>query len=133
MVASTLRPCAWPGCHRLVTRSERMCAAHCEEDTKAKRERDRRRQTTATPEQKRIRGMYRTTMWRKVRAAWLSEHPYCEACLPLLTAATDVDHIKPHRGDWHLFLSRSNLQSLCHSCHSRKTASEDGGFGNAKS
>jgi 5-methylcytosine-specific restriction protein A len=29
-----------------------------------------------------------------------------------------------------LFWNRSNWQSLCHSCHSRKTASEDGGWGN---
>lgn len=133
MAASLLRPCAWPGCPRLVTRSERMCAAHREANDKSRRDRERLRQTTATPEQKRIRGMYRTAMWRNLRAAWLTDHPYCEACKPLLTAATDVDHIKPHRGDWSLFLSRSNLQSLCHSCHSRKTAREDGGFGNAKS
>ena len=40
--------------------------------------------------------------------------------------ATDVDHIRDHRGDWALFTDRSNLQSLCHSCHSRKTMREQG-------
>lgn len=44
----------------------------------------------------------------------------------------DVDHIIPHRGDDALRLALSNLQTLCNVCHSRKTASEDGGFGNAR-
>ncbi|WP_423837057.1 HNH endonuclease [Sutterella wadsworthensis] len=49
-----------------------------------------------------------------------------------LTLATDVDHIKPHRGDPILLFDEKNLQALCHACHSRKTASEDGGFGNER-
>ncbi len=43
--------------------------------------------------------------------------------------ATEVDHIIPHKGDMSLFWDPSNWQSLCHACHSRKTAREDGGFG----
>ncbi|MEC7815831.1 HNH endonuclease signature motif containing protein [Marinobacter alkaliphilus] len=59
-------------------------------------------------------------------------NPLCAECSRQgrITAATDVDHIIPHRGDLKLFWSRSNWQSLCHPCHSRKTAREDGGFGN---
>jgi 5-methylcytosine-specific restriction protein A len=38
--------------------------------------------------------------------------------------ATDVDHIEPHKGSWERFTDRDNLQSLCHSCHSRKTLAE---------
>lgn len=48
----------------------------------------------------------------------------------LIEQATDLDHIEPHRGDMTLFWDHDNWQSLCHSCHSAKTASEDGGFGN---
>lgn len=44
-------------------------------------------------------------------------------------AAECVDHIRPHKGDQELFWDPANLQSLCDSCHSRKTATEDGGFG----
>ncbi|NMA84113.1 MAG: HNH endonuclease [Epulopiscium sp.] len=36
-----------------------------------------------------------------------------------------VDHIKPHKGNEDLFYDINNLQSLCKSCHDRKTAKED--------
>jgi 5-methylcytosine-specific restriction protein A len=32
------------------------------------------------------------------------------------TAAYQVDHVVPHRGDQLLFWDRSNWQSLCRSC-----------------
>ena len=52
--------------------------------------------------------------------------PFCRECAKqgLRVWATDVDHIEPHRGDWSKFTDRNNLQSLCHACHSRKTAEE---------
>jgi 5-methylcytosine-specific restriction protein A len=63
--------------------------------------------------------------WRKARARFLRSHPYCEVCGAL---ATDADHRLPLRaGGTH---DEGNLQALCHACHSRKTAREDGGFGN---
>ena len=37
----------------------------------------------------------------------------------MVEPADTVDHIKPHRGDAELFWDRDNLQSLCHSCHSK--------------
>jgi len=62
--------------------------------------------------------------WRKLRHKFLKAHPLCH-CGQL---ATDVDHIlakaKGGKDEW------SNLRALCHRCHSAKTASEDGGFGN---
>jgi 5-methylcytosine-specific restriction protein A len=70
--------------------------------------------------------------WREARLAHLSEHPLCVRCDAegFVTAATVVDHIQPHKGDRNLFWSRSNWQSLCETHHNRKTAMEDGGFGN---
>ena len=41
-----------------------------------------------------------------------------------------TDHITPHRGNTSLFWDESNWQSLCQRHHSKKTALEDGGFGN---
>lgn len=64
----------------------------------------------------------------------LLREPFCRECaaravrenLPHLARvkATDVDHIKPHRGNWKLFVDPANHQSLCHACHSRKTMEE---------
>ena len=65
--------------------------------------------------------------WRKARKAFLSRHPRCAECLKngVLTPATVVDHIIPHRGDPHLMWDESNWQALCKSCHDRKTWTED--------
>jgi 5-methylcytosine-specific restriction protein A len=45
-------------------------------------------------------------------------------------AAVATDHILPHEGQADpLFWDPENHQSACKSCHSVKTAKEDGGFG----
>ena len=73
---------------------------------------------------------YQTPAWRKLRREKLLESPLCEACR--MARSEQVDHIKPWRGDWDLFLDPDNLRALCHSCHSAKTVARDGGFGNPK-
>ncbi len=64
--------------------------------------------------------------WRILRTFKLNRSPMCEhpGCIE---AATDVDHIvaKARGGTDAL----ENLQALCHSHHSQKTAREDGSFG----
>jgi 5-methylcytosine-specific restriction protein A len=72
-----------------------------------------------------------TTQWDKMRLHYLRKHPLCVHCQAKgrVTVATDLDHIVPHKGDMIKFWNKDNLQGLCHSCHSIKTASEDGGFG----
>lgn len=69
--------------------------------------------------------------WQKARLFFLKQNPLCVECLKSgrVEPATDVDHIIPHKGDMNLFWDRNNWQPLCKSCHSRKTATEDGGFG----
>lgn len=70
--------------------------------------------------------------WRQASKGYLRKHPLCVHCLAenLVTTATVVDHIKPHRGDQSLFWdSEGNWQPLCKTHHDRKTVLEDGGFG----
>lgn len=67
--------------------------------------------------------------WQRLRAMVLLSEPLCRECKSRgrVVAATDVDHIKSkERGGQDEI---SNLQALCHSCHSVKTAKEDGSFG----
>ncbi|WP_082849473.1 MULTISPECIES: HNH endonuclease signature motif containing protein [unclassified Sulfitobacter] len=70
--------------------------------------------------------LYRLAAWKSGRLRHLRRNPLCVDCAELgaVVEAKEVDHIIPHRGDRKLFLSRSNWQSLCKSCHSRKTAGE---------
>lgn len=67
--------------------------------------------------------------WRRYRISFLSSHPFCEECKKkgMITVATVVDHIIPHKGDKKLFWDTKNHQALCESCHNRKTATEDMG------
>lgn len=119
------KPCAYPGCNQLTYGSSGYCDTHL---TQLKNERvknyDSKRQSSSK------RGY--NSKWREARLAYLTEHPLCVECEKrgIVTPATDVDHIIPHRGDKQLFWDRDNWQALCHECHSRKTATEDGAFGN---
>jgi 5-methylcytosine-specific restriction protein A len=62
--------------------------------------------------------------WRRLRLMFLREHPLCALCG---APATEVDHIIPIRlGGSN---DAANLQALCKSCHSAKTAREDGRWG----
>ncbi|MDQ0414223.1 HNH endonuclease [Mesobacillus stamsii] len=112
MPSKPLRPCNKAGCARLTR--ERYCDDHKQLNNSY----DMYRGTAAQ------RGY--NARWRKARASYLSQHPICIRCGHV---ATVVDHIIAHKGDMHLFWTVSNWQSLCNTCHNRKTATEDGGFG----
>ena len=105
-------PCKHPGCAALVPYGTRYCEKH-----KPMHAKDVRTSTE--------RGY--GSAWRKARKRFLALHPLCVKCMKegRYVAATDVDHIIPHRGDMKLFWDVSNWQPLCHSHHSFKTRNED--------
>jgi len=117
------RGCARSGCPNLTTNRSGLCDLH---DKQAQQAADARRGTATQ------RGY--EARWRKARVIYLREHPLCVHCQQegLIVAATQVDHIIPHRGDYELMWDESNWQSLCTHHHSLKTASEDGAFGNKR-
>ena len=67
--------------------------------------------------------------WEVARREHLELEPLCadHQKRGYIEVATVVDHITPHKGDKKLFWDKSNWQSLCKSCHDRKTATEDMG------
>jgi 5-methylcytosine-specific restriction endonuclease McrA len=73
---------------------------------------------------------YQGPEWRALRIMILSENPYCVECLKdgIYEIATEVDHIIDITDDSSKFMDRDNLQSLCKSCHSRKTFKEHRSF-----
>ncbi|MBA3562883.1 MAG: HNH endonuclease [Gammaproteobacteria bacterium] len=62
--------------------------------------------------------------WRSVRAVHLQSEPLCRFCAACghVKAAHEVDHVDGDSGN----NAAENLRSLCKSCHSRRTASEQG-------
>lgn len=125
MPTAALRYCSHPGC------SEKTPAAVC---PKHRRQSEQERGSAAS------RGY--GGRWRLVRRYWLDEHPFCgdrltgpsgvhSLCVTTAqgrnaTLGDVVDHIIPHKGDQDLMWHESNFQTLCTTCHNRKTAREGG-------
>jgi 5-methylcytosine-specific restriction protein A len=67
--------------------------------------------------------MYNNNRWRNARKMFLQDNPLCAECerQGRIKAAGVVDHIRPHRGNQALFWDMDNWQSLCKSCHDKKT------------
>lgn len=97
-------PCAWPGCPAVVR--TRYCDTH---RRMASRQYEAGRPSSAE------RGY--GWAWTKIREAYLAAHPDCSLCG---APATVVDHITPRAEGGSD--DNSNLQSLCTSCHRRRTA-----------
>lgn len=104
--------CRRPGCPGTVR--DRVCSVCGPQRAQRQAEHDERRGTAAE------RGYDRR--WQQIRLRFLRQNPLCVTCLARgqVTPATDVDHIIPRRAGGPD--DESNLQALCHSCHSAKTA-----------
>lgn len=124
MPSKPKHPCKYPGCNILIS-SGAYCPKHTQKREGGPPMKNQRKRDSAAK-----RGYDRR--WREESKAYLARHPWCEECMRQgrRTPATEVDHRIPHKGDRGLFWDRDNWQGLCHSCHSIKTAKEDGGFGN---
>ena len=64
-----------------------------------------------------------STEWRRARTAALQRDRY--RCVRCGRMAEEVDHIQPRAMGGAVY-ALSNLQSMCKSCHKRKTAQEAG-------
>ena len=110
MALRPLRPCRHAGCPALTR--DGWCPKH--------RPQHKRRVSAE------YHAWYSTPTWARLRADHLVAEPFCRACAAqgIRTPATVVDHIRPHRGDWSLFVDTANHQSLCKYHHDQKTAQE---------
>ena len=114
MAKKALRPCRKPGCPELTR--DGWCEKHRPEP------RQQRRRVSAA-----YHGWYSKPIWTKrLRPDQLAREPFCRVCAAqgIRTRAVVVDHVVPFRGDWDLFVSPANHQSLCKYHHDQKTARE---------
>lgn len=112
MASRPAQACAQLGCHGVVI--DGSCSI-CGPRRRANLYDDRRGSAAS-------RGYGRE--WQRLRLMVLRREPLCRTCAEqgIVTPATDVDHIIPKRdGGPDSF---ENLQPLCHSHHSQKTATE---------
>ena len=110
MAKKPLRPCRHPGCGALTR--EGWCSKH--------RPEHRRRDSSA------YHRWYSLPIWTEcLRPAQLLREPFCRECARRYpaedprsrTRAEVVDHIRPFRGSWTLFVDPANHQSLCKHHH----------------
>jgi 5-methylcytosine-specific restriction enzyme A len=131
MPSKPLRPCNKIGCSSLTR--ERYCEEHKHKEQQSKAE--RHRYYDKHIRDKKAREFYHSKEWERVRQAALMRDNYlCQDCLEekRITPADVVDHIKPVRQFWNLRLSLSNLRSLCHAHHNKKTAEDKKKYGEGR-
>lgn len=101
------RPCSYPGCPNLTY--GRFCDKHQKDENKRYEKYDR---------DPAIRRRYGRA-WKRIRDKYAKEHPFCEECFKkgIMVPVEEVHHIKPlSDGGTH---DKSNLISLCKSCHAK--------------
>jgi len=105
-----LRPCMKLGCPELTEQT------YCEAHAPAER-----------PKNDPPSSWNYDSRWRKLRQMHIAKQPLCVRCERdgRVTPAQEVDHIVPWRGNTTLLRATWNLQSLCRSCHHKKTRSDE--------
>ena len=114
-------------CNAVIKITEKSCAKCQAERTSNAERSDYHRYYDRKHRHKASQTFYQSSAWKKTRRAIMNRDNYlCTRCLQHheFNEAHIVDHIVPLRVDWSLRLVHSNLQSLCQSCHSRKTRRE---------
>lgn len=116
------KPCRHPGCPELT--HEMFCEKHKKEDNKIYNQYKRDNLS---------RTFYRTQQWLEIRAKKLQISPFCEECRKngTMVVGKIVDHIVPIKQGGAPY-DLDNLQTLCWSCHSRKSILEGSRFGNVQ-
>lgn len=104
--------CSYPGCCTLVPKGR--CPRHQAQDRRPGYAKDKR--------------FYDSVQWKRVRDAKMRRDPLCQYCLYTgrVTEGREVDHYTPLERGGHATHS-DNLVTACHSCHSRKTRSDEHG------
>ena len=126
-----MRLCSGPGCMRAVPNDTRYCDACKQEHPSTCKSRWERSKTDP------IMAQYGTPRWVRFRYPVIQMCPFCYVCktkpsvvadhnIParLIVAVCRELHLFPF-DPWGGFYIRANMVGLCHSCHNKKTKTED--------
>lgn len=120
MARAPRRTCTKPGCFATTEAGKSRCSRHPVQPRQREwdKQYDERRGTASS------RGYDRR--WYRLRNQFIAENPLCKECMKkgIVKAADEVDHIIPIKVAPHLRLVKTNLQSLCKSCHAIKTRAD---------
>ena len=110
------QPCTYPGCGKLSDSSR------CEEHRLQERRRYEQERSASDDD---TRAFYNSRAWRRASKNHLEDEPLCRKCGAIAVMTDHVIPIKRGGSKW----DASNWQSLCQSCHARKSAEEGSRFG----
>jgi 5-methylcytosine-specific restriction protein A len=117
------KKCGAPGCRKRV-RGALYCEAH-------RKEAAARHNTPADESKRHAReadhAFYQSRAWRALRREAADRYgKLCAACLKRgrVTAANELDHVKPRKQYPERALDIDNVQWLCRACHNRKRRDE---------
>lgn len=126
--------CNYPGCMKLIPYDQRYCSKHEYRKPIDLADKQERHQINKAIYHKRITSkhegkyqrFYRSTEWKKLSHRWLMMHPLCVSCEArgIYRKGDLVDHIVELRDDWTKRLDPDNLETMCISCHNKKSAIE---------
>lgn len=117
------KPCTYPRCPKLTEST--YCEHH--QQMKQREQADTQRHYDKYQRDERSTSFYKSKAWRELRdVAFRRDNGLCVQCRndKMIKVADVVDHIIPIKNDWNKRLDIGNLQSLCHSCHNKKTKAE---------
>ncbi|RBW69467.1 HNH endonuclease signature motif containing protein [Bacillus taeanensis] len=120
MPRKALKKCNVMSCPELT--SDTYCEQHREEKDLERKE--NHREYKRERKDKKEQAFYNSSEWIRLRDWKRSKSPLCEHCLKQgkLTPVDVVDHIEEIKDNPSRSLDPSNLMSLCHRHHNKKTA-----------
>ncbi|PGA97525.1 HNH endonuclease [Bacillus toyonensis] len=120
MPSKPMKPCTSPMCAELTR--DKYCSEHQDKVQENTRHYDKYIRNKSS------RSFYNSKPWREMRGLiFRRDHGLCVQCRSngIIKIGDVVDHIIPIRVDWSKRLEPTNLQTLCHACHNKKTKEDE--------
>ncbi|MCQ6531095.1 HNH endonuclease [Bacillus mycoides] len=115
MPSKPFKPCKSLGCNELTR--DKYCAKYLEKEKETVRYYDKHIRNKSS----------RSFYISRLEFIYRRDHGLCVQCRSndIIKIGDVVDHTIPIRVDWSKRLEPTNLQTLCHACHNKKTKEDE--------